>query len=128
MSKIAYYNASRWFCIWRWFYALVLIALTVIFAVPCPDGSILIAYYYLFSGVLPAAVFLWLRHTGSRWACWFAYAYDLFLCALFVAALALLPLWTSYMGLGFMMYLAGFIAEGVFLTVVLIRSRLSSTG
>lgn len=121
MSNLTSYTASTPFCIWRWLYAIVSVCWTIPwFVTHSLDWSVDVGYYNLYFGVLPAVIFLSLRHAHSTWAGWFAYAYDVFLLLALVVALIGLP---NYMGLGFLLPLVGFVCEGILLTVVLARDR-----
>ncbi len=122
MSDVTRYTASTRFRIWRWLYAIILVCWTIPWFVAAHslDWSVDVGYYNLYFGLLPAAVFLLLRLADSRWAGWFAYAYDVFIFLALVVALIGLP---NYMGLGFLLPLVGFLCEGILLTVVLVRDR-----
>jgi len=121
MGTITHITTSRAFCIWRWFYTLILFLWTIQwFIFHSLDWSVVVGYYNLYFGFLPAAIFLLLKHTVSRWACWFVCAYDILVSLALVVALILLP---NYMLLGFLLPLAGFIFEGGVLAFMLIHNR-----
>jgi hypothetical protein len=121
MTTISYVTALRIFCMWRWFYTIILAFWTILFFIyRSLDWSVEVGYYNLYLGTLPAAIFLLLKHTGVWWAGWFAYIYDILVALALVVALIVLP---NYMGLGFVLPLAGFICEGIVLTAAIVCKR-----
>ena len=114
-------TTSRVFCVWRLILTVFFIVWTIpLYATKTLDWDIQVVYYNLYLGILPSAMFLMLRYIDSRWAGWFAYAYDVFIFLALVVALVLLP---NYMVFGFVLPLIGFIFEGIFLTAVIIRHK-----
>lgn len=117
--SLSNYANSRAFNLWRWLYAVIVLIWTVpFFIVHSLDWGMEVAYYNLFFGVMPAAIFLLLKYWRPNIAFWFAYAYDVFVFLVFVIALVGLP---NYMGLFILLPLVGFVCEGIFLTIVLVR-------
>ncbi len=113
---------SRIFCVWRWVHIVIMIAWTILFF-RVNNVDIIgtqIAYPNFFLGVVPAAIFLFLRYTKLNWACWFAFAYDLLIILTLLVGLVFLP---NYYGLFFFFPLAGFICEFIILIAILIASK-----